>query len=132
MRGVDRALETLKPVAVEGDVVHRLAGVIAFRELVAGEKRLFVSRTEIDPEQSARLAYRIDGRSHLLADRCLRMVWCFQDRSVGCEFPAVIEATKPVAFAAAEGQRGAAMHAVLIEESESPILIAPKDEILAD
>src|SRR5260370_2189617 len=50
---------------------------------------------------------------------------------VGGEFPAVIDATQPALLVAPEKQRGTAMWTIFVEEPNSAVAVAKRDEILA-
>jgi hypothetical protein len=56
----------------------------------------------------------------------------FEDVAVDVDLPAVIEAAKPAILVAPEGERGAAVRAMLAERAEAAGAVAKDDELLAE
>jgi hypothetical protein len=129
--GVQVRLEPLHEVHVP-DLAERVGMRLRqSHEFIVGELRLFVGRAEVDPHQAPAHPGRIDRRAQLPRHRRLRQVRHVQDIAVDVEFPAVEDAPQPVAFAARQGQRDAAVHAVFLEQPELALAVAPQQEVLA-
>ena len=132
VRSVDAALERLQVVAFLddlGDVTSR------FRHLGPGElrqRRHFIRRPEISPDDAAELAGRIRGQPHLVLElEFLRLVQLIDAGTGHVELPAVIDAAQPAFLVAPEKERHAAMRAILLDEADAPLGVAEGDEFLA-
>src|SRR5262245_55110929 len=90
-------------------------------------------RSHIGPDKTAALARRI---GFLLAIERETTAFGFaglvQDVALNVELPAVIEAAEPTLFIAPEGERGAAMHAVLAENAQATLGVAEDNQVLAE
>jgi hypothetical protein len=60
------------------------------------------------------------------------VIWRLVDRAVDAEFPAVIEAADAVLLDTAQGQRGAPVHAKLVEQPDPAAAVAERDKRLAE
>ena len=133
MRGIDRALEHLRPIA--GGVNLDDADLRIGRGR-PGRRLEFAhgfGRTHVNPDKAAALARRIGFVLHALQHRTVgRLGRHFHHVAVDVEFPAVIEAPQAAFLVAAEGERGVAMRATLGEHAKPALAVAEYDQILAE
>src|SRR3979409_2551526 len=114
MRGIDRALHHLRPLARRVHLDDADAGVprrSPVRRLEFAETFL---RPHIDPDDAAAFA---DGIGFVLALELepagFRFAGRVENIAVHVEFPAVVEAAQPRFLVAAEGERSAAVRTML-------------------
>src|SRR5438270_11986259 len=99
---------------------------------IVGEGRLQLWGAEVDPDELAGLAHRIGRRLHPLLEGALRRLGRrLLDRAIDAELPAVIEAANATVLDPAQHQRGAAMGAVLVQQTDLAATVAEGDEVLA-
>ena len=132
VRGVDRALHRLHPVAVLpflGDVAVRGRHQ---RHLQRRQFRHLLGRAHIGPDHLAPFAHRIG----LDADQVLGVEVGIRRRhvdaaAVGVEFPAVIDAADAAFLVAAEPEIGAAVRAILVDDPDHASGVAEGEQFLA-
>src|SRR5204863_6672618 len=102
------------------------------RPLELGQARLHLGPSQVGPDHTAAVATGVRDGLDLLLERALGRLVRHVDTATGyVEFPAVVDASEPVLFVAAEEQRRAPMRAVLSDQSGSTFRISKGDEPLA-
>ena len=133
VRRVDRALEHLRPVARD---VHLDDADARFARRRPGRRLEFahrLARTHPDPEEAAAFAYRI---GLVLLPEARRRARGFRGHvehtALDIELPAVIQAAQAALLVAAEGERSAAVQAVLAKNSEAALRVPEDHQVLAE
>ena len=132
MRRIDADLERLQPVAV--DVALEGEGVgVRRHETVDLRKRRRLAFAQISPENAALLDHRIGALGDVLAQHgILRLGRRFQALARYIEQPAMERAAQPAIFQPAEGEVGAAMRAMALDQAVAALLVAKQHQILAE
>src|SRR5258706_10947852 len=124
MAGIDAALERLQPVAFLQPLGDEAMGIRHGGEFPFGERRLFVRRTQIGPQDAAALDQRIGFQFDLLAEAALRRLRRNLDAlPAHVVFPAVIGAAQAVLLVAAKPERYAAMGAELVDQAVASLCV---------
>ena len=132
MRGVDRAFQRLHPVAVLPFLRDVAVRGRQQRHLQRGQFRHRVRRAHIGPDHVAPFAHRIG----LDADQVLGIEIGIGGRhvdasAVGVELPAVIDAADAAFLIAAEPEIGAAVRAILVDDTDHAARVAERQQLLA-
>src|SRR6266403_5190066 len=89
-----------------------------------------VARTHIGPDHPAHLGRRIGGQVNLVAE-LLGLVHLIETIAVDVELPAMIDAAQAGFLVASEPQRGAAMRAELVDQTDAALAVTKADQALA-
>ena len=132
MRRVDRAFQHLRPVARR---VH-LDDCVLDAGLGRPGRRLELAhllfRSKPRPHEAAGFAHRIRPLlERAFERRTIGLRGHLEDVALDVEFPAVIQAAQAAFLIAAEGERRAAMRAVLVEHAELAVAVAEDDQVFA-
>ena len=132
MRGVDLALQGLQPVAFALDEEQPALVLGQQRGFHHRQRRRLGARAHIGPDQPVALGHRIGLGADLVTELLMRrQVGHLEARAVGVVLPAVIDAAQPAVLVAAEEQRGGAVRAAVVEDSDAPLGVAERDQLLA-
>ena len=132
VRRIDADFQRLQPVAI--DVALERKGMAVGRdETVDLRKRRRFAFAEISPEDAALLDHGIRALPDALAQvRVLRLRGRFQALAGYIEQPAMEGAAQPAILQPAEGEVGAAMRAVAVDQAVAAFLVAKQHEVLAE
>ena len=97
----------------------------------SGGGRPQIRRSHVRPDDSARFRHRVRRRADLRLE-AVGLVHLVHAPAVGIELPAVIDAAQAALFVAPEEQRGAAMRAEFVEETDAALRVAERDEVFAE
>src|SRR6266699_6845436 len=133
MAGIDAALDRLQVVALlpplGGDAMRRGQ----MHPLEVRQRRLFLRRPHVGPDDSAQLHARVglelDALAHAAFFRLRGQVHAL---AVHVVLPPVIRAAQPALLVAAEPQRHAAVGAELVDQGDSPLRIAEGNQLLSE
>src|SRR6185437_10521424 len=134
MRAVELAFEPLQPVAMHDAAADQRVGGRGVK-LEVEEFRRRRAAAKIDPDHAAGFAHRIVAQRYALAELGAPLGGLgrrVRADAVDREFPAVEDTAQSVFLVAGEGERHAAMGAILLEEADAPVRRAECDEILAE
>jgi hypothetical protein len=133
MGGVDRALETLNPIAV----LPLLGNVATARRHQAQfelrERGHVLARAHVDPDHvgpfSHRIGEQLDGVLVGGLGRRGREVYAV---AVDVEFPAMIGAAQAAPFVAAVVEIGAAMRTVRLDDADATVAVAERQQVFTE
>ena len=131
MGGVDADLQCLQPVArpqtFEREHVRRGRG-----EAVERGKRRRLARSKVSPDNAGALDTRIGGLAHLEVERAAGWFGgLLQTGAGGIVQPAMERAAQTAVLATGEGQIGAAMRAMAVQQAVASGGVAEQHEVLA-
>src|SRR6266568_2204764 len=132
MAGIDAALDRLQVVALlppfGGDAMRRGQ----MHPLEVRQRRLFLRRPHVGPDDSAQLHARVRLELDALAYSALfRLGGQVHALAVHVVLPPVVRAAQPALLVAAEPERHAAMGAELVDDADAPFAVAERDQVLS-
>ena len=133
VRGVDAALEALQPVALLDDLGDVAVRGRRLRPREVRQRRPVLRRSEVGPDDAARLRRRVGRGADLVREaQLLRLVHHVHAAAVDVELPAVVDAAQAAVLVAAEEERHEPVRAVLVEEPDAAARVAEGDQLLAE
>ena len=127
------ALPPMEPVALLDDL-----GDVAMRggRLGPGEvrrRRPTLRGSEVDPDDPARFHRRIGAGADLVREpQLLRLVHHVHTPAFDVELPAVVDAAEPALLVAPEEERGLPVRAPLVEDSDPPLRVTKRHQLLTE
>ena len=132
VRRIDADFERLQPIAVHV-ALERKRMAVGCDEAVDLRKRRRLAFAEVGPEDAALLDHGIGALPDALAQvGVLRLGRRLQALAGDIEQPAMEGAAQPAIFESAEGEVGAAMRAVAVDQAVAALLVAKQHEIFAE
>src|SRR5262249_12763797 len=120
VRRVDATFEPLQPVALLDHLGNVAMRVRRLRPCDVRERRTPIGRAEVSPDDAPRLHRGIASRADLARELDLRgLVHHVYAAPFHVELPAVVDAPEPAVLVAPEEERGLAMRAALVEETDA-------------
>src|SRR2546428_6870995 len=133
MAGIDAALDRLQVIAFlpafGGDAMRRGQ----MHPLEVRQRRLFLRRPHVGPDDSAQFHARVGLELDALAHAALfRLRGQVHALAVHVVLPPVVRAAQPALLVAAEPQRHAAVGAELVDDADAPFAVAERDQLLSE
>jgi hypothetical protein len=133
VRRIDAALDRLQKIRTDPDLRDPDSIARERGPRIGGERRLVVGCAHVGPHDAAGLDRRIGLHAHAVLEAAVVRLRRHVDAgALDVELPAVVDARQPALFVAADHHRGQTVRAARVEQTDAPVRVAERDQILAE